>query len=620
MTKDGAGPKSKHAKSKKAHKGELGDFTLTTRTIPISILAIVIGLISTGLAWLLLRLIGLVTNWFYYQRFDTALSSPAGSHLGWVAIFIPIIGALIVGLMARYGSEKIRGHGMPEAIESILISGSRVAPKLALLKPISAAISIGSGGPFGAEGPIIMTGGAFGSMIAQFFRLTSVERKSLLVAGASAGMAAVFSAPLSATLLAVELLLFEWKPRSIIPVALASATAGVARHYLLGPGPIFPVPHHAPIIGMLGIFGCVGVGIIAGILSILLTAAVYAAEDAFAKLPIHWMWWPAIGGIFVGIGGYIFPQALGVGYDVIGLLLQGNVPIALVAGVLIVKSLIWAISLGSGTSGGVVAPLLMIGAALGGVDSMFLPSLGAGFWPIVSMGATLAGAMRVPFTGVVFAMELTNNFNMLLPLLIACFCAYAVTVFALKRSILTEKIARRGYHLTREYSVDPLEIFFVREVMRTKLAVLPPRASRAQIRELIQPDKQFRPQRLFPIVNAERKLVGVIPLSKLNKLLAHEQGSDSELHLQEIAIKNPVVAFPNEPLRNVVNRMAEVNLTCLPVVDEDDPLRLVGMVSLEHLLRARVRNLQEERTRERILRLRVPLTEGSLHQTSKIVR
>ena len=268
--------------------------------IPISLIAIVIGIVATFVAWFLLKLIGLFTNIFYYQRWDTALSSPAGNHLGVFAIAVPVIGSLIVGLMARYGSERIRGHGIPEAIESILMNGSRVHPKLAILKPISAAISIGSGGPFGAEGPIIMTGGAIGSMIAQFFHLTSAERKTLLVAGAAAGMSATFAAPLSAILLAVELLLFEWKPRSAIPVALASATAGAARRYILGLGPLFPVPAHPVFIGPMGLFGCVLVGIAAGALSALLTVGVYAAEDAFHKLPIHWMWWPAIGGVFVG--------------------------------------------------------------------------------------------------------------------------------------------------------------------------------------------------------------------------------------------------------------------------------------------------------------------------------
>ncbi|HTC35165.1 MAG TPA: chloride channel protein, partial [Bryobacteraceae bacterium] len=423
----------KHAHSKAQ---DLGDFTTDWRVIPISLLAIAIGLISTVVAWVLLRLIGLFTNLFYYHRWNTALVSPAGNSLGVWAILVPIAGSIIIGLMARYGSERIRGHGIPEALESILINGSRVAPRLAILKPLSSAISIGSGGPFGAEGPIIMTGGAFGSMIAQFFRLTSVERKTLLVAGAAAGMSATFASPIAAVLLAVELMLFEWKPRSLVPVALASATAGAARRYILGVGPLFPVPSHPVFIGPWGLLGCVVCGLLAGVLATLLTGAVYAAEDAFLKLPIHWMWWPAIGGLVVGLGGLIFPQALGVGYDTIGALLKGDVARNVILGVLLVKSVIWAVSLGSGTSGGVLAPLLMMGGALGGIEAMFLPNEGAGFWPLVSMGAILGGTMRSPLTGIIFALELTHDINVLLPLLVASVIAHAFTVLVLKRSIL----------------------------------------------------------------------------------------------------------------------------------------------------------------------------------------
>ncbi|MBV8708090.1 MAG: chloride channel protein, partial [Acidobacteriaceae bacterium] len=274
-------------KKKPNHATALGDFTTTVRVIPISLLAILIGFVASFVAWLLLKLIGLATNLFYFGRLDTSLASPADNHLGLFAVAIPVLGSLIVGLMARYGSERIRGHGIPEAIESILMNGSRVQPKLALLKPVSAAIAIGSGGPFGAEGPIIMTGGAFGSLIAQFFHLTSAERKTLLVAGAAAGMSATFSAPLSAALLAIELLLFEWKPRSAIPVALASATAGVMRHYILGPGPIFPIPPHIAFVGSAGLLSCAVVGVLAGLLSAALTFGVYLAEDSFQKLPIH---------------------------------------------------------------------------------------------------------------------------------------------------------------------------------------------------------------------------------------------------------------------------------------------------------------------------------------------
>lgn len=596
---------------KKKHAEQLGDFTTTVRVIPISVMAMIIGLIATFVAWFLLRLIGLFTNLFYYQRWDTALSSPADNHLGLFAVAVPVIGSLIVGLMARYGSERIRGHGIPEAIEAILMNGSRVKPRLAILKPLSAAISIGSGGPFGAEGPIIMTGGAFGSMIAQFFHLTSAERKTLLVAGAAAGMAATFAAPLSAVLLAVELLLFEWKPRSAIPVALASATAGAARRYILGMGPLFPVAAHPAFIGPEGLIGCLITGILAGALSALLTLAVYAAEDLFQKLPIHWMWWPAIGGVFVGIGGLIFPHALGVGYDTIALLLKGNAPLYFMLGLLIVKSLIWAISLGSGTSGGVLAPLLMMGAALGGLLGLFLPHFGAGFWELVSMGAILGGTMRSPFTGIVFAIELTHDFNMLLPLLVACFLAHAFTVLTLKRSILTEKISRRGYHLSREYALDPLEILFVREVMRTTVVILPAAATLDEARELIRPTLKEHGQHLFPVVEEDKRVIGVMSRNHLLKLAEESHGALCRKPLRELVSGEPVVAFADEPLRIVVYRMVESGFTRLPVIDPDHGKRLLGMVSLNDLLHARSRNLEEERARERVLRLRMPLRRGS---------
>src|SRR5579885_1555370 len=446
--------------------GKLGDFTTSIRVLPLSLVAIAIGVLSAYVALALLRLIGLFTNLFFYQRWATNLVSPADHHLGFYSLFVPIIGSLIVGLMARYGSERIRGHGIPEAIEAILINGSRVEPKVAFLKPLYSAIALGSAGPFGAEGPIIMTGGAFGSMIAQLFHLTSTERKTLLVAGAAAGMSATFAAPVAAVLLAVELLLFEWKPRSLIPVALASAVAAMLRRYLLGFGPLFPVPEHPLFIGGKGLLGCVIVGLLAGVLSSLLSQSIYSVEDLFHKLPIHWMWWPAIGGLAIGIGGLIFPQALGVGYDTIGNLLQGSVTSHVILGILLVKWFIWAVSLGSGTSGGVLAPLLMVGGSLGGLEAHFLPDAGPGFWALVSMGAVLGGTMRAPLTAVVFALELTHDINVLLPLLLAVTMSYGFTVLCLKHSALTEKISRRGYHLSCEYAVDPLEVLFVREVMQ----------------------------------------------------------------------------------------------------------------------------------------------------------
>jgi H+/Cl- antiporter ClcA len=588
---------------------DLGDFTTSARVVPIALLAIVIGVLSAFVARVLLQLIGLFTNLFFFQRWDTTMVSPADHHLGAYVVVVPVIGALIIGLMARYGSERIRGHGIPEAIESILINGSRVQPRLALLKPLSSAISIGSGGPFGAEGPIIMTGGAFGSLVAQFFHFTSAERKTLLVAGAAAGMSATFASPLAAVLLSVELLLFEWKPRSLIPVALASAAAGAARRYVIGLGPLFPTPEHAIFIGPEGLAGCVLVGLLAGALSALLTGAVYACEDLFQKLPIHWMWWPAIGGLAIGLGGWLFPQALGVGYETIGALLQSEVPGRVILGILLVKSTIWAISLGSGTSGGVLAPLLMMGGALGGLEATFLPHEGVGFWPLVSMGAMLGGTMRSPLTAVVFAFELTHDVNVVLPLLVAAVVAHGLTVLTLKRSILTEKVSRRGYHLSREYAVDPLEVLFVREVMQTNIAVLPADISFRDLAHALSAHKRPRGQRLYPVVDSRAKLVGVITRKSLQSIEETDESGNPRL-VNALMKTKPVVAYPDEPLRAVVYRMAETSLTRLPVVERSDPHTLTGMVALEDLLKARTRALDEERRRERVLRIHAPFAPG----------
>jgi chloride channel protein, CIC family len=588
----------------------LGDFTVTTRVLAIAAMAIAIGVFAAYIALVLMKLIGFFTNLFFFQRIDTALISPAGNHLGLLVIAVPVLGALAVGIMARYGSDKIRGHGIPEAIEAILMNGSRVEPKVALLKPLSAAISIGSGGPFGAEGPIIMTGGAVGSLIAQFFHLTSSERKTLLVAGAAAGMSATFAAPVASVMLAIELLLFEWKPRSLIPVALASVTAGAMRRYILGMGPVFPVPAHSPAIGAAGIAGCVVVGLLGGVMSALLTQAVYASEDAFARLPIHWMWWPALGGIFIGVGGLIFPQALGVGYDVIAQLLQGDTPRRVILGVLLVKSTIWAVSLGSGTSGGVLAPLLMVGGALGGFEAGFLPVEGAGFWPLVSMGAVLGGTMRAPLTGIVFALELTHDVNLMLPLLLAVTVSYGFTTLVMKRSILTEKISRRGYHLSSEYAVDPLEIIFAREVVRTAVVALPADATPDRVAtDLSGAAKTRHEQRLFPVIDPDRRLVGVITRAGLRQWLDAAKNMPAP-PLGDAIERSPVVAYADEPLRMIVFRMAETGLTRLPVVADDRTL--VGMIALTDLLTARTRILESEHRRERVLgaRLRLPAMFG----------
>jgi len=587
--------------NQRAEAGDrLGDFTVTPRVLWLGLLATAIGAISAVFALALLKLIAFFTHVFFYQRWSMAAISPAGNRLGALAILAPVAGGIIVGVMARYGSERIRGHGIPEALEAILVGGSKVEPKVALLKPVSAAISIGSGGPFGAEGPIIMTGGAFGSVVAQVFHLSSAERKTLLVAGAAGGMSATFASPVAAVLLAVEVMLFEWKPRSLVPVALASATAAVVRRYLLGLGPLFPTVAHPAAFSVTTLLACFAVGIVGGTVAAFLSQSIYFCEDRFQRLPVHWMWWPAIGGVFVGLGGLIFPQALGVGYDVIGQFVRGDYTLRLIVGVLVVKWLIWAVALGSGTSGGVLAPLMMIGAALGGAMGLLSPHMGAGFWPLVGLAAVISGAMRAPLAAVVFAVEETHDLNLLLPLLVASAGSYCLSALVLKRSILTEKVARRGYHLSAEYAVDPLEVLFVREVMRAHVGALPAERTLEEAAQSVRGDHRHG-ELLLPVVDAAGRLRGIITRNEIALLLGQADAATLRRPLGELARPNPVAALADEALRAAVNRMAEKGVTRLPVVEGDGSGKLVGVISMDDVLKARARNLEEEQRRERIL-------------------
>ncbi len=591
----------------------LGDFTLSARVLQICALSLPVGFLAALAAWCLLRLIGVFTNLFFYGRAATKLVAPgAGSHSWLLILFLPIAGGLVVGLMARFGSEKIRGHGMPEAIEAILTRGSRIEPRVAILKPISAAISIGSGGPFGAEGPIIMTGGAVGSVLAQHLELTADERKTLLVAGAAAGMAATFNAPLASVLLAVELLLFEWRPRSMLPVATAVAVATVTRMHLLGAGAVFAVPA-ATLHLSTGVYAwCVAVGVATGALGALLTALVYAAEDGFTRLPVHWMWWPAIGGLIIGLGGIAEPRALGVGYDVIRALLTGHAAMSLIVGIFIVKSLIWSLSLGSGTSGGVLAPMFMIGGAFGALVAPLLPHVALGFWPLICLAGVIGGVMRAPFTAVVFSAELTGRWSAVLPLLIGATGAYLFTALTLKRSVLTEKVARRGFHLTREYDVDPLAILFVREVMDTDdIVVYDVRDPLSEVvAEFLGHGTQLtaaaQRQRIYPVTGPDGQLVGVVTRRDLLGVSRGRSGDMDGQTIGDVMSDHLAIAYPDETLRDVAYRMAEHGVTRMPVLARDGGRRIVGVVTLPAMLAGRLRDLQEERDSERILQIARP--------------
>ncbi|MET3179714.1 UNVERIFIED_ORG: H+/Cl- antiporter ClcA [Variovorax guangxiensis] len=569
-----------------------GDFALNTRLMRITVMAAFIGAISTVAARVLLDLIRFFTNLFFFQTFSLAERSPATHTLGAWVIVVPVIGGLIVGLVARYGSDKIRGHGIPEAIEAILFGKSRMSPKVALLKPLSSGIVIGSGGPFGAEGPIIMTGGAIGSLIAQHFHLTAAERKALLVAGATAGMTAVFGTPVAAVLLAVELLLFELRPRSLLPVAVACAVAGFARPLLMDPGPLFPLQTAVP--GPLAMLSCVIAGVLCGALSASLSISLYKVEDWFGKLPIHWMWWPAIGGLAVGIGGWLQPRALGVGYDVIGDLLHNQLALGVVLALLAVKAVIWVISLGSGTSGGVLAPLLMMGAGLGVVLSHVLPGNDPMLWPLVCMAATLGGVMRAPLTATIFAFGLTHDSNALLPLLATSAVAYGFTVLTMRRSILTEKIARRGYHIYREYGIDPLERHSVEEVMTREVRSID--AAMPVTQALFEHFGEGQAHRAFPVLR-NGTVIGVADRA----MLAARGTSDPIATVGDACADVPLYfALPGENCRAVATRLARHRLERLPVVKDAQSLALVGIVARSDLIKPSLAHFDEEEKRERM--------------------
>jgi H+/Cl- antiporter ClcA len=593
-------PTVQTVKSTPHHAGigedRLADFSTDRRVLLLSVMAVLIGAIGSVVAYALIWLIAAITNLSFYGKLSAGPSVPQGNHLGLWVILIPVVGALAIGLMARYGSEKIRGHGIPEALEAILLGRSRIDLKVALLKPLSAAISIGTGGPFGAEGPIIMTGGAFGSIFAQQFQLSAAERKTLLVAGAAAGMSAVFATPVAAVLLAVELLLFEWKPRSFIPVAVASIVASVLRVPLLGAGPIFAITPHAPVTGA-ELAVAAGLGIVVGFGSGLLTILVYACEDIFQKFPIHWMWWPAIGAIFIGVGGYFEPRVLGVGYNTIHSLLRGELIGAMVIGLLIAKALVWSIALGSGTSGGVLAPLLIMGGAMGAFAASWIPVGDAGMWALVGMSAMMGGTMRSPLTAMVFAVELTRDFNLFPALLVGSVAALLVTVLIMRRSILTEKLARRGHHITREYSIDPFELARVGDVMDQVIPSVPATMKFSELSDRIaRGDSELSRRQATLIMDEQNRLVGIITRGDIVRAFRKQKG---EMTVADAGSKNLVVAYADEPLYVALSKMLDRDVGRLPVVKRENPAHVVGYLGRAAILSARMKLYEEENLRQR---------------------
>ena len=579
------------------------------RTFFLVALSTLLGAVAAGVALALYLLIQIFTNGFYFLRLSLANTTPVGSPLGVLAVGVPVVGGLLVGLVARYGSPAVRGHGIPEALESTLTRGSRMHPRITLLKPLASALAIGTGGPFGAEGPIIMTGGALGSVWGQLIALSPAERKTLLAAGAAAGMAATFNTPLAAVLLAVEVLLFEWKPRSLLPVVAAVATATWVRGPLgslnpfFGSAPLFGVnalPLGAPspetLVYALG-FGLFGAAVAMG-----LTVGIYRTEDLYRRLPIHWAWWPALGGVAVGVGGLLQPYALGVGYENLGLMLAGEAGLGFLLSLALVKAAIWVLALSSGTSGGTLAPLLIIGGSATGAVAWFLPGMGLPLAALVGMVAALSGAFRAPLTSMVFGLEVTHDIAVLPVLLVASLAAYGLSVLVLPRSILTEKVARRGIHVSQEYRTDPLETLPVGSVMAGPLLLVP---WHRPLEEAFQslPEGPESPG-AFRVVEEGGRLAGYVSFAEIRSEHQRRGGKDYPVGL--LARQDLPTVREDDSVRTVLEQMLRSGAPSALVTDPDEPGWVVGVLHRENLADAFAASLQEEEVQPPTLRFRPP--------------
>jgi len=558
------------------------------RIFIVCILAVIIALIASFAAIVLMALIGFFTNLFFYGRFSLELTSPADNHLGLAVVAVPIVGGVIVGLMAKFGSRAIRGHGIPEAMEQVLTNESRIPARLTWLKPLSAAIAIGSGGPFGAEGPIIATGGAFGSLLGQVVWTSASERKILLAAGAAAGMAATFGSPVAALLLAVELLLFEFRARSLIPVALATAVAACMHLVFFGPEPMFAMSDVAAMQG-LALVGYIVIGAIVGVVAVAVTRTVYAIEDLFERIPVHWMWWPAIGGIVVGAVGYFSPHTLGVGYDNITNTLNLHWTLQAMALLCALKFVSWAFAIGSGTSGGTLAPLLTIGGGLG----VLLGSLFDALVPwmhvdprvagVVGMAALFGGASRAVFTSIVFAFETTLQPHVLLPVLAGCTAAHLVSSLMMRQSIMTEKILRRGVRVPVEYGADVLDQVQVSEVASKPVISIIAEHTLESVRAWIATGATGTSHQGYPVVSEAGLLMGVLTR---RDLLATSDTQDRTLHVKDLLRRPPVLVYADSSVREAVDHMVRHGVGRLPVVDRNDPRHLVGIITRSDALSA----------------------------------
>ena len=568
----------------------------------MSFLAAGVGLLAGIVAYILYKLIGLFTNLFFFHEATTTFRSVGGHHLGLWVILVPVAGGLIVGLMAKYGSSKIKGHGIPEAMEAVLVNRSRIEPKVALLKPISAAIAIGTGGPFGAEGPIIQTGGALGSLVGQVLHTTAVERKVLLACGAAAGMSATFNTPIAGVILAIELLLFEFKSRSFIPLVIASTIATAVHMQLLGPGPMFQVGHVDFAIPRALPFYLV-LGPICGLAAIVLSKALYWVEDLFEKLPVDELWWPAIGALGLGIIGFFVPRVFGVGYDTIGAILNGEFAWKVLLVVMIAKFAALVISLGSGTSGGLLAPTFMWSAAMGGLFAMIgnhvFPNahLSPGAFALVAMGAVFGAASRATFSFIIFAFEITRDYNSVLPLMLVAVIADGIAMLFMPRSsIMTEKLARRGLRVHQDYEADVLTQVTVAETMEKDAPVIAAGTKVGELAERIARHDPAVARYEALLIQDDGKLVGIVTRGDI--LRALDKDSTGMIAVEEAGSTNLVVTYPDELVSDAAAKMLHREVGRLPVVERGDERKVLGYLGRSAIMAARTRRLRDEHFRE----------------------
>ena len=582
--------------SKLPKKGNFG-IALEPEVIKISVYALLIGLIGGLVAEGLLELIYLFTNLCFYGKLSFAITSPEHNHLGLWVIAVPTIGGLIVGLMVHYWEPTLKGHGIPEAMEAVLFSHSRMRLRVAFLKPLATALAIGTGGPFGAEGPIIQTGAAVGSLFGQAVGLTPYYRRVLLASGAAAGMAATFTAPLAGILVAVELLLFELRARSFIPVSLAAAVATGVRIHFVGWAPLFPMPAYK-LTGMneLWLFGVMGV--LMGMVGIAMIRALFWVEDFFDHLPFKraLVWSPAIGAAILGVIGYFYPQVFGTGYDTIRDMLNNRLTPANLLGVSIAKFWALVISLGSGTTGGVFAPSLIVGGGIGGAYAIgcehFFPHLvsNPAFYALAAMAGVFGGIARAPFTSIVFLFELSHNPNSLLPLIVCVMIADGFVRLFSRDSIMTGKLVKRGLIVLQDYSVPVLMRARIDEVMRKQFSTI---QADVELRTILA---KFAPENmeLLPVVEKDGTLLGIVEPHDLLKV----DTQDHHFTMRELARQDYVRSYPGE-LVDLVNReMLLKNVENVIVVESHESSKPVGIVRANDILQLR-RWLMEEESHER---------------------